>query len=373
VKAIDDVNFVAVTAPAVIAGVPVVNKVGIVENFNRVLSEDERSDQGYQAAQIKQQQQQYQQKFDMASPDSVSSDGSVRNPLSRQIPPVSHQDPFGQTQFSSNSAVRAIDQSNMLDQNTRIQIQQPQQQVQDSGYVISTPTTQVDPQHPQVHHQPQFIHTAVPQPQYLHHHPSGAVPMASYYQMYPPQSQIRAPHPALDQQNFVYYMPARQAPQGYNLPMQADPAASAPPSNQVPPPSGLFAAPRSGQTAAKTEQPAGVYRTATSSGALPPQMVQVPSSQHQIQPQFVGYSHIHQPPQPVTSGGSGNYVYELADPSQQGQHIYYTAQPLPPQSAAQYQTMTSSLPVEAQAQAGAHLQADNIMRQQQQVRTSSQP
>ncbi|KAK9051082.1 hypothetical protein SSX86_027708 [Deinandra increscens subsp. villosa] len=340
----EDVNF-----PVVITGVPIVSKVAIAENPNRVLTEeDERSEQGFQAAHLKQhqvpQQQQYQQKpsmgFDLASPDSVSSDGSVTNPLSRRKPPVIYQD----------------------------QILQPQQvqQVQDSAYL--TPTTQVDSQHPQLHHQPQFIHTAVPPPQYLHHHhPSGAaVPMASYYQMYPSQSQHRAPHPALDQHNFVYYMPARQPPQGYNLPLQTDPAASAPPSNQVPPPSGLFTAPRPAQTATKIEPPA-VYRTATSSGALPTQLVQVSSGQHQIQPQFVGYSHTRQPSQPIASAGSGgSYVYEFPDPSPQGQHIYYAAQPLPPQSAAQYQTIPSTVPVEAQA--GSHLHTDNNMKQQ--VRTS---
>ncbi|KAL8268917.1 hypothetical protein R6Q59_002715 [Mikania micrantha] len=365
IKHQEDVNFMAPPAPVVVTGVPIVSKVPIMENPisnpnpNRVASEDERSDQGFQIAHKQQQQQPYQQKpsvgFDMTSPDSVSSDGSVTNPLSRKKTPLIYQDLLAQT----------------LDQNTRIQIQQPQP-VQDSAYVTPTTPAQVDPQHLQHHHQPQFIHTAVPPPQYLHHHPSGVVPMAAYYQMYPSQSQPqhRAPHPALDQHNFVYYMPARQPPQGYNLPLQADPAASAPPSNQVPPPSGLFTVPRSAQTATKTEPPAGVYRTATTSGALPPQLVQVPSSQqHPIQPQFVGYSHLHQPTQPVASSGGtggGNYVYEFTDPSQQGQHIYYAAQPLPPQSAAPYQTIPSTLPVEAQT--GSHLQADNSMKQQ--VRTS---
>ncbi|KAI3818275.1 hypothetical protein L1987_12079 [Smallanthus sonchifolius] len=258
--------------------------------------------------------------------------------------------------------------SNFLDQNTGIQIQQ---QIQDSAYLLSTPTNLIDPQNRQLHHQPQFIHTAVPSPQNLHHHhhPSGAVPMAPFYQIHPSQTQHHALHPALDQHNFMYYMPARQPPQGYNLPLQGDasPAVSAPPNSQVPPPSGLFTAPRDVQSATKTELPAGVYRTTTNAGALAPQLVQVPSSQQQILPQFVGYSHIHQPSQPIASGGGGgNYVYEFADPLQQRQHIYHAAQPLPPQSAAQYQIMTSTLPVEAQI--GSHLQAANSMNQQ--VRTS---
>ncbi|XP_076918927.1 uncharacterized protein LOC143579535 [Bidens hawaiensis] len=344
VKHSEDVNYVA--APVVATSV--VNKVVEINSnpngLNRVVSEDERLET-VQIAHLKQQQQlqpHHQQKtsgFDMISPDSVSSDGSVMNPLSRRKPPVIYQDP-----------------NTFNDQNTRIQIQQPGQQV--------------DLQHTQLNSQPQpqFIHTAVLPPQYLHHqhHPSGAVPMAAaYYQKYPSQSHqthIRAPHAPTDQHNFVYYMPARQPPQGYNLqPIQTDPAASVPPSSQVPPPSGLFTAPRAVQTATKTDPPAGMYRTTATSGALLPQLVQVPSSQHPIQPQFVGYSHIQPPSHPVSSGGSGgNYVYEFADPSQQGQHIYYAAQPLPPQSVAQCQTMTSTLPVESQA--------DNNMKQQ--VRTS---
>lgn len=259
-----------------------------------------------------------------------------------------YTDPIAQTQFTTtttnNNSNRVAETSNVHDQNTRIPIQQPQ---------VDSHT-----QHAQVQHQPQFIHTAVPQPQYIHHHPSGAIPMTSYYQMYPPQTQHHAAHPPHDQHNYVYYMPARQAPppQGYRLPLQADssPAVSGPPTNQVPPPSSLFTTPRTVQTAAKTEAP---YRTANS-GAPGPQLIQVPSSQHQLQPQYVGYS--------VAPGVGGNYAYEFTDSSQQGQHIYYAAQPLPPQSAAQFQTMASTLPVETQI--GSYIQTDNSMKQQ--VRTS---
>nr|XP_043623873.1 1-phosphatidylinositol 3-phosphate 5-kinase-like [Erigeron canadensis] len=293
------------------------------------------------------QSQQY--RFDMTSPDSVSSDGSVTNPLSRWNvikPAVVYQDP----QFSNSSS-----NSNLSEQSNRIQIQPPSQQ--------------------QSHPQPQFVHTAVPPPQYIHHHPSGAVPVGSYYQMYTPQTQV--PHPPLDQHSFVYYMPAtaRHPPvpagptQGYSLPLQTDvsPAASAPPSSQVPPPTSLFTTPRSVQAVTKTEAPVAVYRTMTS-GAPTPQVVHVPSSQHQLQPPYIGYSQIHQPAPLVASSGGGsggNYAYEFTDPSK-GQHIYYAAQPLPTQSVAQYQTMTSTLPVEAQA--GSHVQPDNSVKQQ--VRTS---
>ncbi|KAJ0652179.1 putative PB1 domain-containing protein [Helianthus annuus] len=305
--------------------------------------------------------------FDLASTDSVSSDG-------RQKPAMIYQDQLLNIQSSNNN--RASDLSNNVpDQNARIQMQQ--QQIPDSAYVMSMSNPQADPQHPQMHHQqPQFIHTAVPQPQYIHHHPSGAVPMASYYQMYPSQNQQVQHHPhhqPLDQQNFVYYMPTRQAaPHGYNMQMQhhatgyADITSAAANQNshtQAPP--SAYSTARAPQTAPKSEIPAGVYGTTNTAGS---QFVQVPSSQHQPQPQYVGYSQVHHPPQSVASSASGggpgaNYGYEFADPSQ-GQPIYYAAQPLPPQSAAQYQTVT--------AESGSYLPQDNSTKQQQ-GRTQQQP
>nr|GEV25567.1 putative PB1 domain-containing protein [Tanacetum cinerariifolium] len=389
--------------------------------------------------------------FDMASPDSVLSDGSLTNPLSRRNPPVTYQDAATQTQYSNNNNtgvtndqntriqmqqqqihdsaylrsastaavttttqtnlkhsqahqqhqlndttdpssvndqntrihllqqqihdsvavttttqtdlqhpqahqqhqfIHTTDPSSVNDQNTRIHLQQ--QQIHNSAYLTSTTATsttaatKID-QHPQVHQQHQFIHTAVPPPQYIHHHPSGAVPMASYYPIYPPQSQHHVPVSALDQRQIVYYMPV----------------ISAPPNSQVPTPTSLFTTPRTVQPASKPESP--VYRT-NSSGASGPQLVQVPSSQHQHQPQpqYVAYSHIQQPSQAVaSSGGSGgNYAYEFADLSQQGQRVYYAAQPMLPQSSAQYQTTSSTFPVEG----GSHIQTENSMKQQ--VKTS---
>ncbi|GJU50865.1 putative PB1 domain-containing protein [Tanacetum coccineum] len=357
----EEANYVAVQAPMVEAKVPA-NGLGANGLGHRVSSA-----------------------FDMASPDSVlrldmmvkkviSSDGSLTNPLSRRNPPVTYQDAATQTQYSNNNNNGVNN-----DQNTRNQMQQ--QQIYDSAFLRPTSTaavpttTQTDLQHPQAHQQHQFIHTtdlssvndqntrihlqqqihdsaavttAVPPPQYIHHHPSGAVPMASYYPIYPPQSQHHVPVSALDQRKIVYYMPV----------------ISAPPNSQVPTPTSLFTKPRTVQASSKPESP--VYRT-NSSGASGPQFVQVPSSQHhQPQPQYVAYSHIQQPSQAVaSSGGSGgNYAYEFADQSQQGQRIYYAAQPMPPQSSAQYQTTSSTLPVEG----GSHIQTENSMKQQ--VKTS---
>ncbi|KAK9052243.1 hypothetical protein SSX86_028872 [Deinandra increscens subsp. villosa] len=364
----DDGGYVAAPAPVVVSGVSLSSTPVAAEYNNRVLSEDERSEQAYQ----KHQQQQYQQMqsagFDQASLDSVSSDG-------RQKTGMIYQDQFVQMQTSNNNN-RTADMNNIPDQNTRMQMQQQQQQqhqqqIADSAYLMSMSNTQVDPQHPQMHHQqPQFIHTAVPPPQYIQHHPSGAVPMGSYYQMYPSQGQHPHHPPPIDQQNFVYYMPARQAPHGYNMQMQQQAsgyaevpsaAAASLSHNQAPPPA--YNTNRGAQTAPKNESPSGVYGT-TNPGAS--QFVQVssnqPQPQAQAQPQYIGYSQIHHPSQSVANSVSGagpTYGYDFTDPAQ-GQHMYYAAQPMPPQSTAQFQTVT--------AESGSFLPADHSTKQQQQGR-----
>lgn len=229
---------------------------------------------------VNQQPQEVQQKqstaFDLISADSVLSDYTI----SSQLSPLAN---------------RAIDPNDTLDQSPRIhtpQHQQQQQQIQNPPYSLSTPTTQIDTHHQLQNQQLQFIRTAVPQPQYIQHqHPSGAVPVASYYQQHPH-------HPPMDQQNYVYYMPARQQPQGY---------ADAPP-----------------QGPAKTELPAGVYRAANSGS---PRLMRVPSGRHN-QPQYAGYSEIQQVPQ----------------------SMYYAAQAMPAVSAAQYQTMMMNSSTEASLQ-----------------------
>lgn len=102
----------------------------------------------------------------------------------------------------------------------------------------------------------------------------------------------------MDQQNYVYYMPTRQQPQGY---------ADAPPQGPV-----------------KTELPAGVYRAANSGS---PRLMRIPSGRHN-QPQYVGYSEIQQAPQ----------------------SMYYAAQAMPAVSAAQYQTMMMNSSAEVSLQ-----------------------
>ncbi|XP_023762817.2 uncharacterized protein LOC111911259 [Lactuca sativa] len=269
----NDAGFIPAATPVVVSGSPMISATAIPEQ-----SDPFSSYQGLHRAYQKDEQQ-FQQKqstgFDFASSDSVLSD---------QLTPILKIQSSGNTN-------RSTDQNETPDQNTRIQIQQ--QQIQNSPYLLSMPTTQ----------QLQFIHTAAPPPQYIHHHhhPSPAVvPVAPYYQMYQSQGHHHPQNPAMGQQNFVYLMPH----QGYNFPLQQQ---------QQPSDSD---SPRKNQAAPKTEFPAGVYRR-TNSGT--PQLMRVPSGNQY--------------------GGGGNYAYEG---QQLQQHIYYGKQAMPPQTAAQYQTITST-------------------------------
>ncbi|KAK3036708.1 hypothetical protein RJ639_030532 [Escallonia herrerae] len=287
--------------------------------------------------------------IDLASPDSVSSDGSITNPLSRQMA-MMFPDPNVQNLSGQSRAPILTVEQKIADQNARVQMQQ----LHDSGYLLST---QFDPQqhHPQLHPQQQYVQAGS---QYISHHPTGAVPMAPYYPLYPSQQQQQhhPPHHALDQQ-YMYYVPARQA-QGYNLSVQqqsygeAAPAAVTSSRPQTPPLPSAFVR-NAPAPSAKPEMAAGVYRTATTAA---PSLVQVPSSQHQTQ--YMGFSQVHHPSQSgaPTSAPTGNYAYEYADPTQA--HIYYTQPLAPAQLAAQYQTLTTALP-----EAPAHLPTD-IMTQQ---------
>ncbi|KAL4574486.1 hypothetical protein LXL04_021318 [Taraxacum kok-saghyz] len=262
----NDGDFVAAATPVAVSGSQMSSATAIPENSDPLLFYNERSEQGLQMAYLKHQQKQ-SSSFDLASSDSVMSDRTITDQLT---PILQFQSPITNNQ--------AADPTETPDQTTRIPIQQ---QIPNSPYLLPMPTTQ----------QLQFIHPAVPPPQYLHHHPS---PVPPYYQMYPSQGHHHHPqNPTMGQQNFVYYMPTHQ---GYNIPLQHQS------SNDVD-------APINNQSAPKTDFPAGVYRR-TNSG--PPQLMRAPSGNQY-----------------------GNYAYE-------GQHLYYGKQAAPPQSAAQFQTMTSS-------------------------------
>ncbi|CAN6550192.1 unnamed protein product [Malus baccata var. baccata] len=405
--------------------------------LNRVVSDDERSDHGVPAGHRKpalpqpqlqpltlppqSQQPKSSGVLDLPSPDSVSSDNSLSNAMSRPKP-VIYQDPVVQIP-SANARFPAnlVDPKlNLSDPTTRIQMQQ---QVHDSGYVLQS---QFDHQQQQLqqhhqqqaqqhHHQQQaqqqhhqqeaqqqyhqqqaqqqhqqqqaqqqhqqqqaqqphqFIHAGT---HYIQHHP-GSVPIPAYYPVYPPQQQQQHHHhPQLDQQQQqqqqyqVYYMPARQ-PQPYaTLPVQqsniSDSATPIPSSHSQTPPNPAISSSSTAYSQMRNAQivkpemaaPAGVYRTATT--AAPP-LVQVPSAQHQQQ--YVGYTtQIHHPSQSAVpnSGGNASYAYEYAtDPSHA--QMYYT-QPLAPSIPSQYQTMTSAA-ARVLPEVSAQLPTDNIKQQ----------
>ncbi|KZV42111.1 Octicosapeptide/Phox/Bem1p family protein [Dorcoceras hygrometricum] len=309
----EDVGVFAAAGTAV-SGFPPPPASAVVEYGNRAVSDDERSDQGgYQKApQIQQQLLQPQQiaqfqhkqggASDFPSPDSISSEGSVTNPLSRQRQTV-YQEPITQI-LSSNYRAMAI--SNPIDPKTENQSNsgvQMQPQVQDSVYLSPN---QCEQSHPQLHQPQQYIHSGA------QYYPANAVPITSYYHMYPPQQQLHQHQTELDQQYPVYFMTARP-PQAYNVPLQQTSYSEMTPN------------PTSSHPQASRNTPAT-------------KLVQVPSTQHQQM--YVGYAPMHHPSQsrvPPTAANA-NYTYEFADPARA--QLYYT-QHLPPQMAAQYQTMAS--------------------------------
>ncbi|KAF5727733.1 hypothetical protein HS088_TW22G01430 [Tripterygium wilfordii] len=365
-----------------VPGMPVSSGVVAGDYSNRVISDDERSDHdgvpvGYRKPLTPQSQQQHQQTLlpqsqqkssgglDLASPDSVSSDSSLTNAIARPKP-VTYQDQIVQVPTGVNRfpATPVDTKMNVSDPNNWVQLQQ---QFQDSGYVLQSQSEQ------QLQQQPpppqQFIHAGT---HYIQQHPTGTVPISGYYPLYPSQPQHLQQQHQLDHQFPMYYMPARQQPQGYNLPVQQSSNSDAP--NTIPsscsqtPPNPTVVAPspgynlvRNAPLTAKPEMTASnVYRTATAGGTP---LLQVPSSQHQQQ--FVGYSQIHHPSQSGAppSTATANFVYEYTNPAHP--HVYYT-QRLAPSMPSQYQTMTTASGV-ALPDVSLQVPTENI---KQQIRTT---
>ncbi|KAM3270406.1 hypothetical protein P3S67_029513 [Capsicum chacoense] len=343
-------GFMGLTSPSAPPAAPVIGTA--LSGVNQVYSDDERSDQGvgvgvgYRNPAQTQPQQQLQQPphlqpkpvvvpSDMPSPNSVSSESSVTNPLSGERH-FFYQESGGQMQSGINRvSPNSVDMKHS-DPNNRAQVQQ--QQVQDGGYALPV---QYDQHQPLLMPQ-QYVHAS----QYIHHTPSGPVPVTSYYPIYPSQQQTHPQHPALEHQYPVYFVHSRPS-QAYNLPVQQTnycESSQTIPSNQPQtPPAPSMAAPAAAYNharnppASKPEMSAGTYRAA---GVAAPQLVQITSGQHQQQ--YVGYSQIHHPSQPIApaSAATASYAYEFSDPTHA--QIYYSQAHAPPQFAAQFQTMTSS-------------------------------
>ncbi|KAL1208267.1 Protein PAL OF QUIRKY [Cardamine amara subsp. amara] len=353
----------------------------------RVISDDERSDQGVPAGYRKpptpraqpqnlppQQAHQLKSNSEQPSPNSVSSDSSMNNPMFHQRPSV-YQEPIAPPMPSASTLVTGM--INPSDPSTLLSQNQNQNQNQDPSYMLhpqfEQQSAKSQPQQQQQQQQQQFIHAAVPH--YIQHHPSSALPVPTYIQVYPSQQQQQSfhRHPGqLDQQPYpVYYVTAPVPPRPYSMPVpQSASVSEAPgslPSNhpQAPPNSTMMPPPppnnhmRSVPGGKPDMGQAGIYTTAPGVGGA--QMVhQIPTSQQQ----FMGYSQIQHPPQ-SGSAGNPNYGFEYADNAHT--HIYYT-QPL---GHAQYQTMTGPPPamVMPDGSAAAKLPAENMS---QQIR-SSQP
>ncbi|KFK33340.1 hypothetical protein AALP_AA5G001400 [Arabis alpina] len=374
-------GFAAISSPPppmpVTIPIPTAPATASTEFQTRVFSDDERSDHSVQAGYRKPPtprsqpqnvppQQTHQLKsnsggLELPSPNSVSSDSSMNNPVFHQRPSV-YQEPIAQMPSASTVVTGLINPS---DPNTLLSQNQNQNQNQDQGYTLHP---QFEQQSQPQQQQQQFIHAAAPQ--YIHHHPSSGLPVQTYIQVYPSQQQPQSyhRHPGqLDQQPYpVYYVTSPVPPRPYSIPVPqpasvSEAPGSLPPNHpQAPPNSTMMAPPptnhmRSVPPGKPEMGQAAVYTTAT--GA---QMVhQIPASQQQ----FMAYSQIHHPPQ--SSAGNPNYGYEYADNAPK--QIYYTQ----PMGHAQYQTMTGPPPamVMPDGSATPKLHAENLT---QQIR-SSQP
>ncbi|KAI4357740.1 hypothetical protein L6164_001671 [Bauhinia variegata] len=382
------------------SGVPIGSAA--VEHQNRVFSDDERSDHGVQVGnrkpptpqpQSQPQPQtlppQFHQKssgvVDLPSPDSVSSDSSLTNAMSRPKPVIYQEQVQVQIPSGTRLPSNPVDpKHNLSDPNARIQMQQ---QLQEPGYVLQQQfeqqqqqpqqQQQFEQQQQQPQQQQQFIHGT----HFIHHTPAGAVQIPAYYPVYPSQQQPQSHH-QLDQQYQVYYVPARQ-PQAYNLPVQpqniSETTTTIPSSRPQAQPNPAMVAPSAAYNPMrnapipKSEMTAAAYRTATAGN---PQLVQVPPSQHQHQhqhqqqhqhqhqQQYVAYSQIHHPSHSVAANSAppASYAYDYVDPAHA--QIYYT-QPLAPTMPSQYQTMTAA--ATGLPEVSAQLTSDSM---KQQIRTS---
>ncbi|XP_047321386.1 uncharacterized protein LOC124925432 [Impatiens glandulifera] len=333
------------TTPAVIAlapspSAPLATFGASGDYLNRVFSDDERSDQGARKPSQLQSQppppsfvqpKPTSSGVDLASPDSVSSENSSTNPLSRQRTML-YQDPGVQFQNSSL--------------NNRVPVNHVDQTLSDLNSTYLLPT-QFDHQQQQQHQQinlqqqqqqpsQQFIQAGT---HYIHQQP-----ISPYYSLYPTQ------HQALHHPHQVIYVQARPPP-AYNMPVHpsnySDGSASAAAATGTVPSSQAM-------IAGKQEMASAMYRTGAAGaggGSGPQQLVQVGSSQHQ--PQYIGYSQIHHPSHSMTAAAptsgannNGNYGYEYVEHHPTHGQIFYTTQQLPPQQmmTGQYQNIISSAP-----------------------------
>ncbi|KAK8586629.1 hypothetical protein V6N13_010217 [Hibiscus sabdariffa] len=320
---------------------------GSSDNLNRILSDDERSDQGVPVGfrkpplPLQPVQQKAGATYNLPSPDSVASDSSIASANSFSKP-MYYQDPTHVASRDGRTVAGPNTNADTSIPSSQIQIQQ----IQDS-YSMSS---QLDQQ------QQQFLQDNI---HYVPHHTPAAtpMPMPSYYPVYAPPIQQQLHHPADQQYPAVYVM----QPQPY-MSMQSNtgvmtpsrPLATPTPTTSMASVSAAYKEtvppiyPTGTATIAQPEMTATVYRTA------------VPSThQHQVvqvQQPYVGFSQMQHPPQPPAAVTTTNYHYEY--PNRTQDQMYY-AQHQAPQQPPQYQTLTPAAAAAALADASNQLPADS--------------
>ncbi|KAI9101618.1 hypothetical protein K1719_023862 [Acacia pycnantha] len=342
------------------------------DNLNRVISDDERSDQGAPSGFRKPPlpMQLVQPRtcgggLNLPSPDSVASDSSIASATSFSRS-VYYQDQVQAAYTDQKAPVLSHSKSDISDPNSGYQ----RERVQDSNYTV-TPQMDQNQQLQQHHHQQQQF---VPATTHYITHPAtatGQVPMSSYYQVYATPSQQQIPHP-INQQYPVYVMPVGHG-QPYNMTVQGDPNVIASSRPLIP-----------SQSVAGTP-PVYPTKPATPSIPVPPTQafVQIPSGQYQQQ-QFMGMPQIHHQPQsiavassaasvPVPATTSNNYGYDYGGPAQeQAYYIQQQQQNTTPTLPSHYQSMTpaAAAAVAALSDSPKQFPAESI---QQTNRTTPQP
>ncbi|XP_054808788.1 uncharacterized protein LOC129310918 [Prosopis cineraria] len=316
------------------------------ENMNRVISDDERSDQAVPAGLRKPPlplqlvQPRTSGGLNLPSPDSVASDSSVASATSFSRA-VYYQDQV-QAAYADQKAP-TLSHPNKSEISDHIPGYQ-RERVQDSNYTLPSQLDQS--QQIQQQQQQQFVHANT---HYIPHPAAtGQVPMSPYYPVYTTPSQQQIPHP-INQQYPVYVMPVGHA-QPYNMAVQpnmADPSVITTSSRPLIPQSVAGTPPVYPPKPATASIPE-VAQTVYKAPVPPtPAFVQMPSGQYQQQ-QFVGVPQIHHQPQSIAVASSSaaahppvsttNYGYDYSGPAQE--QAYYMQQqqaiPLP----SQYQSMT---------------------------------
>ncbi|EEF37505.1 conserved hypothetical protein [Ricinus communis] len=306
---------------------------GSSEHLNRVLSDDERSDQGVPVTFRKKPPlplQPVQHKagacgYNLPSPDSVASDTSSIASASSFSKPMHYQE-----QVATGDSKLLVNPDTKCDisvPSSQIQIQQ----AQNSAYASPA----------QFDQQQQFVPTST---HFFPHPATTPLPMSSYYPIYATQQQ--QPHQPIDQhqQYPVYVMPVAQTQpymsvQSNLMDTTTVMTSGRPPTpNSHPPP--LYptkVAAGGAATLAKHEMAASMYRT-----AVTPTPSLIPMAAGQYQQQYVGYAPnpMQYPTQSIAvapaAASGANYGYEYAKgPSDQ---VYYTqiqSAPVP----SQYQSM----------------------------------